>query len=79
MFNSKLFVSFFTKIFRFKNGYRAVIKTSISYPLKAHFRTGISIFIFAIVIFTITALSMMTGMLGVGITRWSTRHPAGST
>jgi putative ABC transport system permease protein len=69
MFNSKLFVSFFTAIFRFKNGYRAVIKTSISYPLKAHFRTGISIFIFAIVIFTITALSMMTGMLGVGITK----------
>jgi putative ABC transport system permease protein len=69
MFNSKLFVSFFTTIFRFKNGYRAVIKTSISYPLKAHFRTGISIFIFAIVIFTITALSMMTGMLGVGITK----------
>ena len=67
MFNSKLFVSFFTSIFRFKNGYRAVIKTSISYPLKAHFRTGISIFIFAIVIFTITALSMMTGMIGVGI------------
>ncbi len=69
MFNSKLFVSFFTTIFRFKNGYRAVIKTSISYPLKAHFRTGISIFIFAIVIFTITALSMMTGMLGIGITK----------
>ena len=69
MFNSKVFVSFFTTIFRFKNGYRAVIKTSISYPLKAHFRTGISIFIFAIVIFTITALSMMTGMLGVGITK----------
>jgi putative ABC transport system permease protein len=69
MFNSKLFVSFFTAIFRFKNGYRAVIKTSISYPLKAHFRTGISIFIFAIVIFTITALSMMTGMLGVGINK----------
>ena len=69
MFNSKMFVSFFTAIFRFKNGYRAVIKTSISYPLKAHFRTGISIFIFAIVIFTITALSMMTGMLGVGITK----------
>ena len=69
MFNSKLFVSFFTSIFRFKNGYRAVIKTSISYPLKAHFRTGISIFIFAIVIFTITALSMMTGMIGVGINK----------
>ncbi len=69
MFNSKVFVSFFTAIFRFKNGYRAVIKTSISYPLKAHFRTGISIFIFAIVIFTITALSMMTGMLGVGVTK----------
>ena len=67
MFNSKVFVSFFTTIFRFKNGYRAVIKTSISYPLKAHFRTGISIFIFAIVIFTITALSMMTGMIGIGV------------
>lgn len=69
MFNSKMFVSFFTSIFRFKNGYRAVIKTSISYPLKAHFRTGISIFIFAIVIFTITAMSMMTAMIGVGVNK----------
>jgi putative ABC transport system permease protein len=67
IFNSDAIVGFITKVFRVKNGYRAVIKTSVSYPLRAKFRTGLSIFIFGLVIFTVTVLSMMSGILNVGI------------
>ncbi|MDW5563639.1 MAG: FtsX-like permease family protein [Methanomassiliicoccus sp.] len=67
MFNSDSIVRFFTMVLRTKGGYRAVIKTAISYPLRAKVRTGLSIFIFGLVIFTVTTLSMMSGMLSVGI------------
>ncbi|OPY31764.1 MAG: macrolide transporter ATP-binding /permease protein [Methanomassiliicoccales archaeon PtaU1.Bin124] len=67
IFNSDSIVMFITKVFRVKNGYRAVIKTSVSYPLRAKFRTGLSIFIFGLVIFTVTVLSMISGIINVGI------------
>jgi putative ABC transport system permease protein len=67
MFNSDSIVHFFTAVLRTKGGYKAVIKTAISYPLRAKVRTALSIFIFGLVIFTVTTLSMMSGMLSVGI------------
>lgn len=69
IFNSDSIVNFITKVFRVRNGYRAVIKTSVSYPLRAKFRTGLSIFIFGLVIFTVTVLSMISGILNVGIAK----------
>ena len=67
MFNSDAIVYIITKIMRVKGGYRAVLVTAISYPLRAKVRTALSIFIFGLVIFTVTTLSMMSGMLAVGI------------
>jgi putative ABC transport system permease protein len=67
MFNSDSIVRFFTTILRTKGSYRAVVMTAISYPLRAKVRTALSIFIFGLVIFTVTTLSMMSGMLSVGI------------
>lgn len=67
MFNSDSIVRFFTMVLRVNGGYRAVIKTAISYPLRAKMRTALSIFIFGLVIFTVTTLSMMSGMLSIGI------------
>jgi len=67
MFNSDSIVRFFTMVLRVNGGYKAVVKTAISYPLRAKMRTALSIFIFGLVIFTATTLSMMSGMLSVGI------------
>jgi putative ABC transport system permease protein len=67
MANSDQIIGFLTKLLRVKGGYIAVVKTAISYPLKAKFRTALSIFIFGLVIFTVTVLSMMSGVLAVGI------------
>jgi putative ABC transport system permease protein len=67
MFNSNSIVFFLTKVLHFGGGYKAVLMTAISYPLRAKVRTALSIFIFGLVIFTVATLSMMSGMLGVGI------------
>ncbi|MDD1747020.1 MAG: FtsX-like permease family protein [Methanomassiliicoccales archaeon] len=69
MFNSDSLIHILTKLFRVRKEYRAVLKTAISYPLKAKFRTALSIFIFGLVIFTMTTLSVMSGMMSVNIDR----------
>ncbi|NLX47064.1 MAG: FtsX-like permease family protein [Euryarchaeota archaeon] len=67
MFNSDALIRFFTAIIRARSSYRAVVRTAISYPLKAKFRTGLSIFIFGLVIFTVTILTMISGVMNYNI------------
>lgn len=69
MFNSDSIIRVLTGLFRVRKEYRAVLKTAISYPLKAKFRTALSIFIFGLVIFTMTTLSVVSGMMSVNIER----------
>jgi len=45
----------------------AAIKMSISYPIKKRFRTGVTIFMFALIIFTITGMSMIIEIFNVNI------------
>jgi len=67
MVNSNIIIKGFTIIIgRGKSG-SAVTKTAISYALKSKFRTGMTIAIFALVIFTITTMSMIIGMMGTNI------------
>lgn len=67
MFNSDAMIRLFTAIIRARSSYRAVVRTAISYPLKAKFRTGLSIFIFGLVIFTVTILTMISGVMNYNI------------
>lgn len=67
MFNSDSIIWLFTGIIRARSSYRAVVRTAISYPLKAKFRTGLSIFIFGLVIFTVTILTMVSGVMNYNI------------
>ncbi len=67
MFNSDAIIRLFTAIIRARSSYRAVVRTAISYPLKAKFRTGLSIFIFGLVIFTVTILTMISGVMNYNI------------
>lgn len=48
----------------------AVIKMAISYPMKKKFRTGVTIFMFALIIFTITGMSMIVHIMNVNIQGW---------
>jgi putative ABC transport system permease protein len=45
----------------------ASIKMAIAYPMKKKFRTGVTIFMFALIIFTITGMSMITEIFNVNI------------
>ncbi len=67
MFNSDEIVWFFTRVLRVSRRYQAVVRTAVSYPLRSKFRTGLTIFIFGLVIFTITTLSVVSAILDVGI------------
>ncbi|MHC1709641.1 MAG: ABC transporter permease [Methanomassiliicoccales archaeon] len=67
MFNSDAIIRVLTTVIRARSSYRAVVRTAISYPLKAKFRTGLSIFIFGLVIFTVTILSMVSGVMNYNI------------
>ena len=67
MFNSESIISGLTFIFGRGKSRQAVIRTAISYSLKSKFRTGMAIAIFALVIFTITTMSMLVGMIGTNI------------
>jgi putative ABC transport system permease protein len=67
MVNSNQIIKGFTFLIgRGKSG-QAVTKTAVSYALKSKFRTGMTIAIFALVIFTITTMSMIIGMIGTNI------------
>ena len=67
MFNSESIVKGIIFLFsKFKTG-RAVLKTAFRYSLHSKFRTGMMIAIFALVIFTITTMSMIVGILGANI------------
>jgi putative ABC transport system permease protein len=67
MSNSEMIVKGLTFIIGRGKSAQAVIKTAISYALKSKFRTGMTIAIFALIIFTITTMSMIVGMLGTNI------------
>ncbi|MEW5937332.1 MAG: FtsX-like permease family protein, partial [Candidatus Thermoplasmatota archaeon] len=62
IFNSKplLFVVF--SLMRRKRSLAPVLKTAISYPMKKPLRTGLTLAMFALVIFTVTVISFMTEM-----------------
>lgn len=49
----------------------ATMKTASSYPMKNKFRTGMTIYMFALVVFTITVMSMLVGVLSFNIERIS--------
>ncbi len=69
MTNSNLIIRGLTFLIgRGKSG-QAVTKIAVSYALKSKFRTGMTIAIFALVIFTITTMSMIIGMMGTNIER----------
>jgi len=69
MFNSDQIIRGLTFLIGRGKSRQAVLKTAIKYSLKSKFRTAMTIAIFALIIFTITTMSMIVGMLGTNIER----------
>ena len=62
MFNSQILLVALQKIFGRSKSTRAVLKTAISYPMDSKFKTGMTLGMFALIIFTVTVIAMIAAM-----------------
>ncbi len=62
MFNSDYILSGVQKVFAHGRTTRAVLKTAISYPMASKFKTGMTLAMFALIIFTVTVIAMIASM-----------------
>ncbi len=69
MLNGHLLTGGMEKLCRSETGFKAVVLSAISHPLKEKFRTGMTIFIFALIIFAITVMGMIVGIFDTNIDR----------
>jgi putative ABC transport system permease protein len=60
MFNSDILLTGLVRVIGRRNSTLPVLKVSISYPLNKKFRTGLSLFIFALIMFTVIVISMIS-------------------
>jgi len=67
MFNARQLTRGVTAVLGRGKTMPAVLRTSVAYSLRSRFRTGMTMAIFALVIFSITVMSMMVGILGTNI------------
>ncbi len=78
VFNFDLLISFLNFFVRFfHKSLKPVLKMAIAYPSYSKFKTGLLIFIFTIVIFTITVMSMIVGMNSGNIDTFKTEVSGG--
>ena len=59
IFNSDLMLEGLTRIFNKRKSMLPVFKAAVSYPMNKRFRTGLTLFIFALIMFTVTVISMI--------------------
>ncbi len=64
MFNSDLLLTALQRTIGRQKSTRAVLKTAISYPMDSKFKTGMTLGMFALIIFTVTVIAMIAGMQG---------------
>lgn len=62
MFNSHLLLGALQKVFGRRKSTRAVLKTAISYPMDSKFKTGMTLGMFSLIIFTVTVIAMISAM-----------------
>jgi putative ABC transport system permease protein len=67
VYNSGIVLGILKGVMWFLRASPAPVKMAISYPMKKRFRTGVTIFMFALIIFTITGLSMVVHLFNVNI------------
>lgn len=70
IWNTDIILWIVEKIITTLKGSPAAIKMAISYPVKKRFRTGVTIFMFALIIFTITGMSMIVHIMSINIEGW---------
>jgi putative ABC transport system permease protein len=67
MFNSNLVVGVVSGTIGRTRSMRPIVKTAVAHPLNKRFRTGMTIAMFSLVIFTIVMVSVFTGIFSINI------------
>jgi len=62
MFNSDILLIMLQKVFSWDKTSRAVFKTAISYPMASKMKTGMTLGMFALIIFTVTVIAMFASI-----------------
>jgi putative ABC transport system permease protein len=64
IFNSDLLLRAIVAVFGRIRGLPPVLKTAVSYPMQSRFRTGMTLAMFSLVVFTIVTMSFITTSIG---------------
>ena len=67
MSNTKILIFILNIILSRFSGLKAVTKTAISYPMASKFRTGLTVAMFALIIFTLMIFSILNGLNDVSL------------
>ena len=67
MSNNRLLVYILNLILSRFSGLKAVTKTAISYPMASKFRTGLTVAMFSLIIYTLMIFSVLNGLNDVGV------------
>ena len=62
MSNTRILIALLNLVLSRFSGLRAVTKTAISYPMASKFRTGLTVAMFALIIFTLMIFSVLNGI-----------------
>ena len=62
MSNTKLLIGILNLILSRFSGLKAVTKTAISYPMASKFRTGLTVAMFSLIIYTLMIFSVLNGV-----------------
>lgn len=77
MLNGSIITKGLEKVVGSAKGFKAVILSAVSHPMKEKFRTGMTIFIFALIIFAITVMGMITGIFDHNIDKMIAEQSGG--
>ncbi len=67
MSNNRLLVYILNLILSRFSGLKAVTKTAISYPMASKFRTGLTVAMFSLIIYTLMIFSVLNGLNDIGV------------
>jgi putative ABC transport system permease protein len=67
IYNSDLLLTGTVRLFGRLRGLAPVLKTAVSYPLQNRFRTGLTLAMFSLVVFTLIVMAFIIHSIGVGL------------